>query len=64
MKKRLEKIWSEVTKVYYREEAKKLKKDTLRGNPNKLTQQSVYVRLYFKVAYLSEFRKDQKVCLK
>ena len=55
---RFEKVVLDVAKAYYKEEAKRLKKDISGFSVlSKQLQQILLVRYHFKIAYYGEFRK-------
>eukprot|EP01137_Pigoraptor_chileana_P004946 Opistho-2@47332 len=59
---RVERAVADVAQVYYREEARRFKKH--RDVLNKLSQQLLFARYYFKVAFFAEIRGDAKAALK
>lgn len=62
--KKLEKTLTDLTRLYYKEEAKKIKKEYVKNNLPKFTLLTLNVRHYFKVAYFAEFRRDTRSALK
>jgi preprotein translocase subunit SecA len=61
---RLDKYMSETSKVYYKEEARRIKKDYIKSTISKYVQQVLTVRHHCKIALYAEFRKDQRTALK
>jgi hypothetical protein len=60
----MDKIVNEISKAFYKEEARRIKKDYQKGNVSKSTQQILTVRHHFKIAYYAEFRRDNRTTLK
>ena len=58
----MEKQVGELAQQYYRDEAKRIKRD--RDILNRRVHPHVYVRNHFKIAFLAEFRNDYRSALK